>query len=57
MANFGPKPWVNPLQKSQFLDFLNFLFLKPRRTFYRSRIKMLKKRKMEKWPVLEKNHG
>ena len=22
----GPKPWVNPLEKSQFLDFLNVFF-------------------------------
>ena len=26
MAIFGPKPWVNPFEKCQFLDFLNFLF-------------------------------
>ena len=27
MAIFRPKPWVNPLEKCQFFDFLNFLFL------------------------------
>ena len=38
MAIFGPKPWVNPLQERQFLDFLNFLFLQPRKAFSRFRI-------------------
>ena len=27
MAIFGPKAWVNPFEKCQFFDFLNFLFL------------------------------
>ena len=27
MAIFKPKPWVNPLEKCQFLDFLDRLFL------------------------------
>ena len=27
MAIFAPKPSVNPLEKCQFFDFLNFLFL------------------------------
>ena len=26
MAIFDPKPWVNPLGKSQCFDFLNFQF-------------------------------
>ena len=26
-ASFGPKRWVKPFEKSQFFDFLNFLFL------------------------------
>ena len=38
MAIFPPKPWVNPLGKCQFLDFLDFLFLQPRMAFFRSRI-------------------
>ena len=38
MAIFGPKPWVNPLEKCQLFDFFNFLFLKPRKAFFRSRI-------------------
>ena len=27
MAFFGPKVWVNPLEKSEFFDFFNFSFL------------------------------
>ena len=27
MAIFGPKPGVTPLEKYQFFDFVNFLFL------------------------------
>ena len=38
MAIFGPKPWVNPLEKCQFFDFLNFSFLQPRKVFFGSRI-------------------
>ena len=30
--------WVTPLEKWQFFDFLNFLFLQPRKPFFRSRI-------------------
>ena len=29
---------LTPLQKYQFLDFLNFLFLQPRKAFFRARI-------------------
>ena len=38
MAIFGPKPWVNYFKKIQFFDFLNFLFLLPRKAFFQSRI-------------------
>ena len=38
MANFGLKPWVNPLQKSQFFHLLRLLFLWPRKALFRSRI-------------------
>ena len=34
MANFGLKPWVNPLQKSQFFHFLKLLFLWPRKALF-----------------------
>ena len=27
MAIFGPKAWVNPIEKYQFFNFLNFSFL------------------------------
>ena len=27
MVIFWPKPWINPLEKFQFFDFSNFLFL------------------------------
>ena len=35
---FGHKPWVNPFGKMAIFDFLNFLFLQPRKAFFRSRI-------------------
>ena len=58
------KPWVNPLEKWQFLDFFKFLFLQHRKAFFRSRISqktffwpiLPKKKKLEKWPFLDKNH-
>ena len=34
MAIFRPNPWVNPQEKCQFFDFLNFLFLKPKKPFF-----------------------
>ena len=65
MAIFRPKPWVNPLVKCQFFDFLNFLLLKPRKEFFRSTISYSifswsispKRKKLEKWPFLDQNHG
>ena len=36
MGIFGGKPWVNHLEKCQFFDFLNFLFLQPGKAFARS---------------------
>ena len=33
MAIFGPKPWVNPLEKCQFFDFLNLFFYSIERCF------------------------
>ena len=44
--NYG----LTPLEKCQFLDFLNFLFLKPRKAFSRSRISL----KTFSWPILPK---
>ena len=56
---------LTPLKKCQFFDFLNFLFLQPRKAFLRSRISsntfswpiLPKKKKFEKWPFLDQNHG
>ena len=31
---------LSPLEKCQFFDFLNFLFLQPRKAFFRSRISL-----------------
>ena len=60
---FGTKPYATPLKKYQFLDFLNFFFLSPRRRIfdleYRKRhfpgIYCLKKR-LEKWSILDQNY-
>ena len=38
MAIFGPKHGLTPLEKCQFFDFLNFLFLLLRTALFRSRI-------------------
>ena len=45
MAIFIPKSRVTPLEKCQVSDFLNFLCLLPG------------KKKLEKWPLLDQNHG
>ena len=56
---------LTPLEKCEFLDFLNFFFLYPRKAFFRSRISkktfscstLPKVKKLEKWPFLNQNHG
>ena len=57
---------LTPSEKSQFFDFLNFLFLSPRKAFFfRSRMSqttfswsiLRQKKKLEKWPFLDQNHG
>ena len=52
------------LQKSQFFEFSNFLFLQPKRRFFllkyrRTHFRGLYclKYKREKWPILDQNHG
>ena len=45
--------WTKTMGKCQFFYFSNFLFLQPRKSFFRSRIS----RKLEKWPFLDQNHG
>ena len=53
-----------PLQKCQIFDCLNFLFLQPRKSFFRCRISektfsqpILHKNKLEKWPFLDQNNA
>ena len=52
------------LEKYQFFDYLNFLFLLLRKAFFRSTYRKrlfpglyCLKRKLEKWPFLDQNHG
>ena len=54
-----------PLENCQLFDFLNFVFLQPRKAFSRSRISLRifswaiqpTKKKFEKWPFFDLNHG
>ena len=55
---------LTPLKKCEFFEFLNFLFLQPGKSFFRSRISkktfswpILAKKNGEKWPFLYQNHG
>ena len=56
---------LTPLEKSQFLDFFNFVFLQPKKAFFGSRISqktfscplLSLKKKMEKWPIFDQNLG
>ena len=56
---------LTPLEKCQFFDFLNFLFLQLRKALFPSRMKkntlssliLPKKKKLEKWPFLDQNHA
>ena len=62
---FDQNHGLSPLEKSQILDFLNFVFLQPRKAFFRSRISLktfswpilAKEKKLEKRPFLDQNHG
>ena len=66
MASFGPKPWVNPRWKNlNFSTFwtscfysLNwrFFILEYRKTHFPGLFRP-KKKNMEKWPILDQNHG
>ena len=53
MAIFRPNHGLTPLEKCQFFDFLNFLFLYPREAFCRARIS----EKTFSWPILSKKEG
>ena len=46
----GKKLQKQPLDKCQLFDFLNFLFLQPRKAFFRSRISL----RTFSWPILPK---
>ena len=57
---------LTPSEKSQFFDFLNLLFLQPRKAFFFrfgmsqttfSWSILRQKKKLEKWPFLDQNHG
>ena len=62
---FEENQGFTPLEKCQFLDFFNFLFLLPINAFFGSRISkntsylplLSKKNKLKKWPISEQNHG
>ena len=43
-------PGLTPLEKCQFFDFFNFLFLQPRKSFFRSRMLL----RILSWPILSK---
>ena len=65
MAIFGVRPWVNPLGKmSIFRLFGLFVFIALKGVFqFYNIVKHLflaysaKKKKLEKWPFLDQNHG
>ena len=65
MAIFEPKPLVNPLGKMSIFLLFELLFLYSRKAFFLFRIslkifswpELLKKKKLEKWPFFDKNHG
>ena len=56
---------LTALEKCQFFDFLNFLFLYPRNELFRSRISyktfcwpiLTKKELLHIWPLLDQNQG
>ena len=56
---------LNPMEKCQFFDFFNFLFLQPRKAFFRSTISykkfawpiLPKKRNLKKWSSLDQKQG
>ena len=60
MAIFGPKPWVNSSGKMSVFRLFELLVF-----IFRSRISqktfswpiLPKKKKLEKWPFLDQNHG
>ena len=65
MASFGPIPWINPFGKrSIFSSFLTSCFYSLERCFLVLEYPIrdfhglyLLKKKLEKWPFLDQNHG
>ena len=64
MAIFGPKPWVSPFGKMSLFRLFELLVIMAQKGFFRSRISkktfslpILPKKKVEKWPFLDQNHG
>ena len=65
MVVFGPKPWVNPLEKmSIFRLFKLLVFIAQKGIFSFQKIVkdiflaiIALKKKFEKWPFLDQNHG
>ena len=66
MGIFGPKPWFNPIGKmSIFRLFELLVFIAQKGVFFCSRISqktfswriLPKKKNLEKWPFLDRNHG
>ena len=62
MAIFGPKPWVIPFAKMSIFEVLVFIVRKPffileycKRHFLG--LYCLKKKKLQKWPFWDLNHG
>ena len=65
MVTFGSKPWVNPVWKNgHFSTFLTSCFYSLERRFFVLEYPIrdfhslyLLKKKLEKWPFLDQNHG
>ena len=65
MANFGPKPWSNPFENISIISFfLHLVFRAYKGVFLLQNIikhifltQTAFKKKREKWPGLDQNHG
>ena len=65
MANFEPKPWTNPFEKTSIFRLLKLLVLQPRTLFLSFQnitkhsflFHIAQKKKLEKRPILAQNHG
>ena len=63
-GHFWTKTMGSPRwKKCQFFAFFNFLFLYPKKAFFRCRIswktfpRPASKKKLQKWPFFDENHG